>query len=86
MRTVVGLVIWESSGLLEAGWRLRYDQPRNFPEENSHGHLAKTATSSRSWRSAGETPSSAAGGGAWADRRGRSLGGGVPERLPRAAG
>lgn len=34
----------------------------------------------------GRTPSSAAGGGAWAGRRGRSLGGGVPERLPRRRG
>lgn len=72
MRTEVGLIIWESSGLLEAGWRLQYDQSRNFPEENSHGHLAKTATSSCLRRSAGERlaaplgaePGRAEGGGA----------------------
>lgn len=72
MRTEVGLIIWESSGLLEAGWRLRYDQPRNFPEENSHGHLAKTASSSRWWRARekrlaaplGAGPGRAEGGGA----------------------
>lgn len=72
MRTEVCLIIWESSGLLEAGWRLRYDQSRNFPEKNSHGHLVKTATSSCLWRSAGERlaaplgaePGRAEGGGA----------------------
>lgn len=44
MRTEVGLIIWESSGILEAARKLLCDQCWIFPEENSQEYLAPGAT------------------------------------------